>query len=131
MDGSAVNEAQLAAQIWEDAQPYAPPGVIAFWVRNNIPLPDVQTPITAPDIPKILQICTPPWIAQRYGFGYLQFTCPRCKMSVYTQANDWGMNNVRAIAARHQSNDHPARKQSFCDQRKGMGENIWPDSLES
>lgn len=115
-----MDEAKIAAQIWEDSKPHAPATFLAFCARHNLPFPYTGLPAVAPGLLEFLAASG--WEVERYGYEYLRFRCPVCRTSIFEPATRLGIDHIRTIAQRI----HPAG----CSSRAALNrETIWPDSL--
>lgn len=120
MDGSAVSDAQVAADIWQAAQPHAPSSMLAYLDRMNLPFPETGLPAAANGLQ---DITASGWIAQRWGYEYFRYTCPQCNTHVFEPATRLGMVHIENYI----ENIHPGT----CHDRMQLGESTWPDSMEA
>ena len=114
-----MDEARIAAEIWEISQPHAPSAMLSYLHRANLPFPSTGLPVRAPGI---REITDSGWIAERWGYEYIRFTCPECNTSVFEPATQMGMAHIGNYVSHIHS--------GCCADRSLLGESTWPDSLE-
>lgn len=116
MDGSTVDEAQVAADIWEASKPHAPTKLLAWLYRNNLPFPETREPAVAPGLQDVLALGL---TVERYGHYYFRFRCPKCRTSVFQPATQLGISDITYFAQVHDCAGRAARN----------AESVFPESL--
>lgn len=110
----------VAQEIWESSKPHAPAALLAYLARENLPFPSTGVPAEVPGLREFTEASG--WTAERYGYEYLHFRCPRCKTNIFQPASVLGIAHMRRLERRW----HPA----VCPGRAALDqETIWPDAL--